>query len=407
LYKGKRVAAIVLARRGSRRLADKMLLPFAGATVLESVLARVKDCRLADDWLLATTVNPADDPLAELGRRAGFPVFRGSENDVVERLVQAAASLPEPPDAVLRINADNPLFMPELVDEGLRQMVDLEADLITPFEFNTYPFGYAMVGFTRDCLQRIDAGAQEAVYREHVENFCFERPAEFRTLYQAAPAELYGPGHSVTLDYPADYEKLLELSAALKAVPLAKQPRELLARLNAAGPGLPQMQWPGWRPEAQKRGSGSRFGFATAEAAANPAELLIIPPDGATSSSQSRSGLCDNPKFRSLLEEVKATGGQLLIAENLPEKETLALVKHSAELGLKVLSKATSPTPEQSVFQQLVLTADGRYLSHARAGGLEVGRLGEKTLAEIWTGPAMVRARVAALNARLAQGAGQ
>jgi hypothetical protein len=47
-------------------------------------------CRLVDAFVLATTRNAQDDPLEALGRESGIAVFRGSENDLVDRYYQAA-----------------------------------------------------------------------------------------------------------------------------------------------------------------------------------------------------------------------------------------------------------------------------------------------------------------------------
>ena len=229
-----RVAVVVLARAGSSRLPGKMLLPFGDGSVLSSAIQRCAALQRAHELVLATTTQTTDDALAAEARRLGVRVVRGSEEDVVARMLQAVEELRQRPDWVVRACADNPLLMPSVVDAAVDELARSGADLITPFECATLPFGYGLVVMTRDCLERIDREATDPAYREHVENYCFEHPQRFRTRYQVAPDELVWPELCLTLDYPVDLTRLRALAAMLEEVPLAAQPTALIERLRAA-----------------------------------------------------------------------------------------------------------------------------------------------------------------------------
>ncbi len=234
MYRGRRVAIVVLARSGSRRLPGKVLLPFGEETVLASVLRRLAACARADELVLATSALAADDAVAREGERLGVRVVRGSEEDVVARMRLAVASLAQAPDVVVRACADNPLVMPGVVDEGVMDLVDAGADVITPFEVASWPFGAGAVAMTRACLERIDAEAREPAYREHVENWCFEAPEPFRVRHQVAPPELDFPELCLSLDHPTDLARLRRLERVLRGVPLAEQPRALVEHVSRA-----------------------------------------------------------------------------------------------------------------------------------------------------------------------------
>lgn len=234
MYRDRRVGAIVLARTGSRRLPEKMLLPFRGTTVLGAAVARLSASTCIDQVVLATTALPADDELARHARELGLRVVRGSEDDVVARMRDALAAFDAEPDVVVRACADNPLVMPTIVDDGVRELVDGAADLITPFEHATLPFGFGLVAMTTACLLRIDADARDAGYREHVENFCFEHPERFRIRYQVAPAELCWPELCLSLDHASDLERLRRLADRLVGVRLEEQPFTLIESLRTA-----------------------------------------------------------------------------------------------------------------------------------------------------------------------------
>lgn len=109
-----RVALILQARMGSTRLPGKSLMDLAGAPLVGRILERVKRCRRIDAIVLATTTKPEDDPLAALAETYGVTLFRGSENDLVDRYHQAGKAVGA--DIVGRLPADNPAPEPVEID---------------------------------------------------------------------------------------------------------------------------------------------------------------------------------------------------------------------------------------------------------------------------------------------------
>ena len=84
------VCTILLARLGSVRLPRKHLKKFCGLTVIEFLFKRAT---LLDSWpnfILATTSNAEDDELEKIANKYNITTFRGSENDVVDRVIKAS-----------------------------------------------------------------------------------------------------------------------------------------------------------------------------------------------------------------------------------------------------------------------------------------------------------------------------
>ncbi len=360
MYKGKRILAVVLARRGSRRLKDKMLLPLGGVTVLEYVLNRTHHSKTIDRVVLAGSDSSADDIIAETGREFGIRIFRGPENDVVARMIGAVESSDEPPDFIVRLNADNPFWMPRVVDEGISRLVDHTADIVTPFEFNTYPFGFGMVCMTRQCLEKIDTNATAPAYREHVETYCFEHPDKFRIVYQEAPPELIAPELSVTLDYPEDYRRLQAFASALNDVPIERQPEALLGTA-AERDHMKAPIAPGWIIPKEKGKGRPRPGFESEHEYRFPREIVVMP--GSDTAAVERMRRVCNEKSS--------------IVDYTPEK---------------------SAAPEKTLFKCLYLQNDRFY---ALPGDSEaVGSVSDSSIEEVWQSRAMKIKRVRALNAR-------
>lgn len=229
-----RVAVIVVARAGSTRLPGKMLEPLGEGTVLGCALTRCQQITRADEVILATTTASADDALAAEATRLGVRVVRGSENDVVARMELAVRALDEPCDVIVRACADNPLFMPTIVDAAIDELLESGCDMLTPFEYATLPFGYGFAVMTRECLARIDFGANEPAYREHVENYCLEHPDEFNVRYQVAPDGLAWPELCLSLDYASDLERLRRVEAKLAVHSTEEQPVAVIEDLRNA-----------------------------------------------------------------------------------------------------------------------------------------------------------------------------
>lgn len=238
MINGKSVLAIVLARSGATRLPGKMTLPFGSDTVVGTVIELAKQCDLVDEVVLATSTS-ADDTLFEpIALEHGITLIRGSENDVVARMRKAVDGATANHDVLVRVCADNPLFMPPVVDEGIRTLAATGADMLTPWEHATLPFGYAQVVMTRECLERIDAETDLPMYREHVENFCLDNPERFAIHYQMAPTDMHYPELALTLDYPEDYMRLRAMERMVADVPLSSRAAELICRIKRCDVGL-------------------------------------------------------------------------------------------------------------------------------------------------------------------------
>src|SRR4051812_14750982 len=97
----------------SQRLPNKALRPIAGRCAIEWIAERLKRAKQLDGVILCTSDRPENDRLADFARRLKLPVYRGSETDLVSRLLGAARYFMA--DAVVRVTADCPLVDPALV----------------------------------------------------------------------------------------------------------------------------------------------------------------------------------------------------------------------------------------------------------------------------------------------------
>ena len=88
-----KIVATIEARMTSSRLPGKVLLEAAGITMTEHMVSRLKVVKSIDQIVLATTNNNVDLPLVELAKKLNIAFFQGSEENVMQRVINAGNSV--------------------------------------------------------------------------------------------------------------------------------------------------------------------------------------------------------------------------------------------------------------------------------------------------------------------------
>jgi glutamate-1-semialdehyde 2,1-aminomutase len=167
-----RIVAIVQARMGSTRLPNKVMKPICGRPMIELLLARLRRASTLDQIVLATSIDDRNQPLTDYVSRLGVDVFRGSEDDVLDRYLEAAKGADA--EVVVRITGDCPLVDPELVDLVVKAFLHAGVDYLSNTAPPTYPDGLDIEVFKRSALVRAAAEADKPHDREHVTPFLRE-----------------------------------------------------------------------------------------------------------------------------------------------------------------------------------------------------------------------------------------
>ncbi|MCX6055492.1 MAG: glycosyltransferase family protein [Chloroflexi bacterium] len=211
----KKVVAIIQARMSSTRLPGKVLLDLGGKTVLARMIERVRMAKGVDQVVVATTIDPSDDPIVTLCAREKVEVFRGSLPDVLDRYYQTAISYKA--DRIVRLTGDCPLIDPGLIDKAIEALITKKADfacnrLPPPFH-RTYPIGLDVEVCTFSALKRAWHEAVEKHDREHVLPYLYEAEGRFKVV-QLDHTEDLG-NLRWTLDTPEDLLLLKEIISRL------------------------------------------------------------------------------------------------------------------------------------------------------------------------------------------------
>lgn len=172
------ILAILQARMSSSRLPGKVMKDLLGEPMIFRQIMRIGGSRLVDGLVLATSSDPSDDPLEALGAKKGFPVFRGSLDDVLDRFYRSAQAFG--PEHVVRLTGDCPLMDPKVLDEVIETHLKGKNDYTSNILPPTFPDGLDCEVMTFRTLERTWKGAKLKSEREHVTPFIHNRPDLFR-----------------------------------------------------------------------------------------------------------------------------------------------------------------------------------------------------------------------------------
>jgi len=206
-----KVVCVVQARMASSRLPGKVMLKLAGEPVLSHVLSRARRISGVDQVLVATTRNPEDDLISDWASAEKVEVFRGSEDNVVERLLLAADFFGG--THLARVTADCPLIDPAVCDAVITACLEEDADFGSNYLPPTYPDGLDFSLTKVDVLKSLSESGLNKHDREHVTTVFEKNPERFRTINVSSDVDL--SGQRWTLD---NYEDLIFLRALLEKV---------------------------------------------------------------------------------------------------------------------------------------------------------------------------------------------
>jgi len=206
-----KAGVLVFSRMSSSRLPGKALLPLGNKKLIERVFLRAGKVGLP--IALATSVEKEDDILADFVEELGFPVFRGSLDNVLERAVQAAESFSW--DTFFRLCGDRPFF-------DLKEMIEVVECFVKPSDFPKFdlitnwdaclPKGLMMEFVKTQSLKKVLLTKDLRVdHREHLTAYFYEHPADFN-IHRITSRHISEQEVCLAVDDMEDYKKLFKVS---------------------------------------------------------------------------------------------------------------------------------------------------------------------------------------------------
>jgi spore coat polysaccharide biosynthesis protein SpsF len=209
-----RTVATIEARMTSSRLPGKVLAKADGTPMLELMIERLRFAPELDEIVIATTSNATDDDIEVLARRLGVGIWRGSEEDVLVRVLDAATAYKA--DAIVELTGDCPLLDPVLVSETIQHYRTAGVDYVSNGRTPGYPMGMGVQVFAAEVLRDVAARTDDPVDHEHVSLYIYRHPEIYSLSGVDAPKEHARPDMRLTLDTSEDLAVIRAVFAALR-----------------------------------------------------------------------------------------------------------------------------------------------------------------------------------------------
>jgi spore coat polysaccharide biosynthesis protein SpsF len=203
-----RAAIFLSIRNKATRLPGKSFLPLAGRPLADQLLARLRHSREAHVVVITTSTHPDDAVFEEVASRSSVEVFRGSEDDKLDRYLAAARAFGV--DLTAIVDGDDPLCDPGYIDRLLRAMRQSGADFGSVRQL---PVGVTSNVVRVDALEKVCRLKTE--HDTEVWGGYFTETGLFKTCMLEADPAHRDPSLRLTLDYPEDYDLIGRIYTAL------------------------------------------------------------------------------------------------------------------------------------------------------------------------------------------------
>jgi spore coat polysaccharide biosynthesis protein SpsF len=207
---GRNYGIIVQARLGSTRLPAKVIMDIGdGHSFLDVLLQNLSKSELGLPIVLATTTNPNDEKLGRYATKYDISLYRGSENIVLERFIEAAEK--HQLDYVIRVCSDNPFLDMTLLDALVNghENQDYFAYSVNGAPSILTHYGFFAEIVSVSALKKVMESNSPACV-EHVTNCVYGNPEMFNVEF----IDLYIDKKDTircTLDTKGDFETLKEI----------------------------------------------------------------------------------------------------------------------------------------------------------------------------------------------------
>lgn len=182
--------------------------------MLQILIERLSRVSQLDGIIVATTVNETDDPVVALAERMNVNHYRGSEHDVLGRVLEAAQT--HDADIIVEMTGDNPLLDPvitaSVIDDYLEGGADYVSNALAP---RSFPIGMDTQVFATKILADVARRTNEPDDREHVSLYIYNNPDRYRVREHKAPTAFHAPDIRLTLDTPEDLVRIRHIYETL------------------------------------------------------------------------------------------------------------------------------------------------------------------------------------------------
>ena len=197
-------------------------MEITGKPVLQILIERLSKSKYIDEIIIASTTNSLDDKIEALGNRLNIKTYRGSEDDVLGRVVGAVESVRG--DIIVEITGDCPLMDADVVDNVIEEYMENypRYDYVTNIGYvhdqvREIPLGMDVRVFTFKDLKEISEITNDPEDREHVSLYFFRTGKDKYKLHNVKVPEKWKRSYNprLCLDTSEDLEVIKIIYVAM------------------------------------------------------------------------------------------------------------------------------------------------------------------------------------------------
>tara|TARA_B100001123_G_scaffold298922_1_gene333418 strand:+ start:486 stop:1154 length:669 start_codon:yes stop_codon:yes gene_type:complete len=174
------------------------------------MLDRIKHAKTIDKIVICTSTNPQDNPLEKIAKKENVICHRGSEDDVLVRLLEAAKK--HDLKHFANFTADCPMIDPNLIDHIVMNYHNSEADLLKYDDCkDDVPFGCYVIRV--NALEMICREKKQTDTEVWIKLFTTNPDLVIRKI--KVDSKYHHKTLKTSLDYPEDYEFIEHVFAEL------------------------------------------------------------------------------------------------------------------------------------------------------------------------------------------------
>ena len=210
-----KICATIEARMSSSRLPGKVMMKHEGVPLVKIMVDRIRKSKFIDSVIVATTTNTNDDSLCEYLKSEEIDFYRGSEENVLQRVLDSADS--HDCDIIVELTGDCPLIDHAVIDEAIEAFLsNPEVDYVANTTItNSYPRGSDVQVFTTETLRQVSKETNDLDDLENVSYYIYRTEGRFNLLPMNAPSFDIHPDTRLTLDYPQDLDLICSVLTEL------------------------------------------------------------------------------------------------------------------------------------------------------------------------------------------------
>lgn len=229
-----KICAIIEARTTSTRLPGKILLKINNKTILEHLVSRLKKIKKIDSIIVATTTNNEDDSVVQLAKKLDVKFYRGEENNVLKRVIDAAKFFRV--KTIVRITSDCPLADLNMISQYIDIFCNNSCDIVSNAHIRSYPVGMDIEIINAKALAKSYRFAKSPHLKEHICLTMYKYNKIFKICNIIAPPNLFYPKLGLTLDEYNDFiliEKIIKYMTKKKIINFSCE--DILNLINSKG----------------------------------------------------------------------------------------------------------------------------------------------------------------------------